>query len=84
MKVICAWCQYVMREDDFSGLPDSHGICEKCRDIYYPKAGTRKSHRVRRSITATPARLGSLSAAEYRGPFCHWPKVDWRMAQGDW
>jgi hypothetical protein len=41
MRVICAWCNLVIREDDGSGLPDSHGLCPKCRDIYYPKGGKR-------------------------------------------
>jgi hypothetical protein len=86
MKVICAWCQTIIRAGDGSGLPDSHGICEKCRDIHYPKGGTRKSQRARRSVTPTLAYLSKsiLSSAEAGGPFCHWPEVDLRVAQGDW
>ncbi len=77
MKVICAWCQYVIREDDFSGLPTSHGICEKCRDIYYPKGGKRHGHGMAARVTAAPASQGlaMLSAGESAGPFCHWPKI---------
>lgn len=50
MKIICAWCQSIIREEDGSGEPDSHGICEKCRDIYYPKGGQRKKKNSKNTV----------------------------------
>lgn len=86
MKVLCAWCHYVIREDDCSGLPDSHGICEKCQDVYYPKPGTRARQRGLKSATPAPTYLGMdlWASREFAGPFSHWPKIDLRMAQGNW
>ncbi len=40
MKVFCAWCKCLLKPDDGSGLPDSHGICLSCKDIIYPRKDT--------------------------------------------
>jgi hypothetical protein len=80
MKVICAWCQNIIRENDSSGLQDSHGICEKCRDVYYPKMEQRKS------VTPAPIHhdIAFLLSGDAMGTFCHWPKVDYgAKAEGD-
>ena len=37
MRVICAWCKKIIKDDDGSGLPDSHGICPGCQEQYYPE-----------------------------------------------
>lgn len=34
MRLVCAWCQRVLREG--SG-PTSHGLCESCREKYFPE-----------------------------------------------
>ncbi len=36
MKVICAWCHDIIKPDDGSNLPASHGICPRCKEINYP------------------------------------------------
>ncbi len=36
MKVICAWCHDIIKPDDGTGLPASHGICLACKEIHYP------------------------------------------------
>lgn len=41
MRVICAWCQKVIKPADGSGLPDSHGICPPCKDKFYPAGGVK-------------------------------------------
>jgi hypothetical protein len=75
MKVICAWCQDIIREENFFGLEDSHGICEKCRDVYYPKMEKKKS------INQAPIHQGVafLLSTEAIGTFSHWPKVDYGL-----
>jgi hypothetical protein len=30
MKIVCAWCEEVIRDSDADLI--SHGICDKCRD----------------------------------------------------
>ena len=40
MLVTCAWCGKTIKEDDGTGLPDSHGICEPCANNFYqPQEG---------------------------------------------
>ena len=39
MRVICAWCQKIIRHEDGTGGLDSHGICPVCEGRYYPVAG---------------------------------------------
>ena len=34
LRLVCAWCQAVLRDGD---EPTSHGICEACRAIHFPK-----------------------------------------------
>jgi hypothetical protein len=38
-RLICGWCQRVLRE---GSEPVSHGICEACRDVHFPKKPTPK------------------------------------------
>ena len=33
-RVVCAWCKKVIEEGD---IPESHGICNECRALYFPE-----------------------------------------------
>lgn len=61
MKVICAWCQTIILEDDSSNLLVSHGICEKCRNKYYPKSGRPKRQKKKEDSSA-PERYKPLES----------------------
>lgn len=36
IRVVCAWCDIVIKDGE---EPASHGICARCRAIYFPKTG---------------------------------------------
>lgn len=41
LRLICAWCKRVLREGDGVDAHASHGLCESCREKYFPDCATR-------------------------------------------
>lgn len=36
LRLICSWCEHMIRDGE---LPESHGICQPCKAIHFPKGG---------------------------------------------
>lgn len=57
-RVICSWCNATIRD---GGLPTSHGICPRCREIHFPKTTSQESDRMN-AHTPGPWQVSPLDA----------------------